>query len=712
MSRRRSNVTIALLWLMAVACSSEAPKKSLGDGCTLNSDCSGSLVCTFGRCHTACVTTKDCPTGESCIKDSSNNAVCQLPTETKCTKDNDCATPLVCGADGNCRGPCTKDSDCTPGQKCSTNLTCAEPSQVDNNNNLIVGDGGVGGSSGTGGKSSVGTTTAAGGSSNAGGTTSNASNGGGNSAIGGITGTNPTGGTGAIAGASNGGASNTGGATAVGGASNLGGTKTQGGASNAGGTFAVGGTFAGGGAVNVGGTTNSAGAVSTGGTKAAGGTSNVGTNTSVGGITSVGGTTNLGGAGPTGGVFNGGGTLGTGGTVNAGGAQTTGGIVSAGGSTGAGGAATGGATGGTLPTGGAAATGGTPGSGGMATGGSTSGASYVPTGCSVPSTTTRYFCDDFESGLSNWTLSGQDWGATSTTSRSPNNSFTDSPAGNYAPGTNAAALLSGSIDPTQATAPILMFWHKLALNNGSTYVEVSKDGGLNWSQLATYSIGSNTSTWLLQQLDLKSYVGSKIKLRLRLQDTNTSPAYVADGWYVDDIEVTESDINLTPPNTAGGCPAATTTRYFCDSFEAGLANWWVSGQDWNTTVATSLTGTHAFTDSPDGSYLPGADAAAELAGAVDLSNATAPIVSFWHKLALNNGSTYVEVSKDGGLNWSQLATYSIGSNTSTWLLQQLDLKSYVGSKIKLRLRLQDTNTSSSYVADGWYVDDVDIHELN
>ncbi len=512
MSRRRSNVTIALLWLMAVACSSEAPKKSLGDGCTLNSDCSGSLVCTFGRCHTACVTTKDCPTGESCIKDSSNNAVCQLPTETKCTKDNDCATPLVCGADGNCRGPCTKDSDCTPGQKCSTNLTCAEPSQVDNNNNLIVGDGGVGGSSGTGGKSSVGTTTAAGGSSNAGGTTSNASNGGGNSAIGGITGTNPTGGTGAIAGASNGGASNTGGATAVGGASNLGGTKTQGGASNAGGTFAVGGTFAGGGAVNVGGTTNSAGAVSTGGTKAAGGTSNVGTNTSVGGITSVGGTTSTGGS-----VLTNGGTVNAGGTVGNAGAQATGGIVSTGGSVATGGSVT--------------------------AGGSSTGASYVPTGCSAPSTTTRYFCDDFESGTSKWSLSGQDWGPITTTARSDPTSLTDSPSGNYLNGENASATTLAAIDLTNATAPVLTFWHKLALyisrSDGGdyAYVEITTDGGLTWVQVAKISSVVNTSTWNQQVIDLAAYATKKLKIRFRFWDNSGGASTTADGWTIDDVEV-------------------------------------------------------------------------------------------------------------------------------------------------------------------------------
>ena len=143
MSCFRGALIVGLVGLLAEACSSSTAKKSLGEGCTLNSDCSGSLTCTFGRCHTACVVSKDCPAGQSCVKDKDGNAVCQLPQEVQCKATTDCATPLTCGADGQCRGQCAKDSDCTSGQKCSTNHTCAEPNQLDSNNNLISPDGGV-----------------------------------------------------------------------------------------------------------------------------------------------------------------------------------------------------------------------------------------------------------------------------------------------------------------------------------------------------------------------------------------------------------------------------------------------------------------------------------------------------------------------------------------------------------------------------------------
>jgi hypothetical protein len=201
-------------------------------------------------------------------------------------------------------------------------------------------------------------------------------------------------------------------------------------------------------------------------------------------------------------------------------------------------------------------------------------------------------------------------------------------------------------------------------------------------------------------------------LRFRLQDTSTSATCVADGWHIDDVEIRESDIDTLPPNTSGGCGASATTRYFCDSFESGLANWWLSGQDWAAVTVPSVTGSHALTESPDGNYPPVEDAAAVLAGAIDLTSATTPIVSFWHKLALSCGTVNVEASKDAGLTWASLASLTSASNTSTWLLQQFDLRTYVGSKIKLRFRLQDTSTSATCVADGWSIDDVDVHELN
>ncbi len=446
MIKTKPNLTLlAIAGVLGIACSSGPAKKSLGDGCVLNSDCSGSLVCTFSRCHEACATSKDCPNNESCVKDKSGGAVCQLPVELQCSHDSDCAAPLVCAADGQCRGVCAQDSDCTAGQKCSTNLTCAEPNQVDSNNNLVAPDGGV---LGTGGNSNVG----------------GHGNGGESSSVGG----------GGTAGSTA--ASTTGGASSVGGVSNTGG--------NSAGTA---GASVGGVTGNSGGTNSNAGATAgTGGAKPIGGSASTGGAPSVGGATAAGGTSATGGA------------IATGGTLSTGRASSTGGAVNIGGAS---------AVGGSIATGGALATGGTLGLGG--------GGTTILTGCAAV-TGTLYFCDDFESGLSKWTVSGQDWNTTTSQSRSPTHSATDSPDGKYAAGANVAMTLTTSLDLTATTIanPILSFWYKLSLDASYVcavdlaYTEVSQDGGVTWSTLSSLCGGrNNTSTWTLLQLSLSAYKG-------------------------------------------------------------------------------------------------------------------------------------------------------------------------------------------------------------
>jgi hypothetical protein len=510
-------------WTMA--CSSGPTKKSLGDGCTLNTDCSGSLVCTFGRCHTACAGSKDCPAGQSCVKDSSNNAVCQLPVELECTKDGDCATPLVCGADNKCRGQCTKDSDCTPGQKCSTSMTCAEPTQVDSNNNLIVsGDGGLGGSSGTGGAKN--SSTAAGngtagsssaGASNSGGTTSDTS--------------------------STGGASNTAGNSAAGGASNIGGTSAKGGSgSGTGGVTSMGGTVGVGGASSTGTTSRTGGTTSVAGASSIGGTTNVGTSatniggtsnvsttaTSNGGTSSIGGTTSAttGGAPATGGKPSTGGVAPTGGTANTAGGQ-------------------GGAGGGTTCMTGLNACGTTCvdltndlkncGQCGNACGQGQickSGACTTIVGCGVPPGNTAYFCDDFEAGPGRWTVTGVDWWTTVSNSYSPIHSFTNNPNGSYVAGSLAQATLTSSIDLSSAIHPQLSYWQHYSMT-ANVYLAISKDAGLTWTSSGGYTNGT-IPDWRNVVVDLKSYAGTSILLRFALDGGSA-----ASSWYIDDVMVRE-----------------------------------------------------------------------------------------------------------------------------------------------------------------------------
>jgi Regulator of chromosome condensation (RCC1) repeat len=117
---------------LAVGCSSPS-KIDLGGTCILNSDCNGTLVCTMGKCHDACHTSADCPTGQSCVK-TSDTTICQLPAEASCSGTSSCDNGLSCAPDQHCRTGCLSVANCTPGQVCASNF-CADP----NDPNLVNG---------------------------------------------------------------------------------------------------------------------------------------------------------------------------------------------------------------------------------------------------------------------------------------------------------------------------------------------------------------------------------------------------------------------------------------------------------------------------------------------------------------------------------------------------------------------------------------------
>ena len=125
---------------LAFGCGS-SKKIDPGTACELNSDCSGSLVCTMGKCHDACHKTADCPTGQSCVK-TADSVVCQLPAEIGCSAASTCGSGLACAPDQHCRTGCLSESNCTTGQVCASNF-CADPGDPDLVSGQIVKTGGL-----------------------------------------------------------------------------------------------------------------------------------------------------------------------------------------------------------------------------------------------------------------------------------------------------------------------------------------------------------------------------------------------------------------------------------------------------------------------------------------------------------------------------------------------------------------------------------------
>ncbi|MBT7311106.1 hypothetical protein HN843_05045, partial [bacterium] len=157
------------------------------------------------------------------------------------------------------------------------------------------------------------------------------------------------------------------------------------------------------------------------------------------------------------------------------------------------------------------------------------------------------FFDDFESGTSNWTTTGQ-WNTTTESSHSGSSSLTDSPGGDHGNETSYTATMTNGISvPAGAT---LSFWHMYEIESGYDYGRVQISTGGSYNTLVSFD---GNSGWTQHEIDLGSYAGQTIRLRF-MMDTDYS--VVNDGWYIDDVMITGvSNENELPLATALVLPA-------------------------------------------------------------------------------------------------------------------------------------------------------------
>jgi hypothetical protein len=312
-----------------------------------------------------------------------------------------------------------------------------------------------------------------------------------------------------------------------------------------------------------------------------------------------------------------------------------------------------------------------------------------------------YFSDNFESGLSNWLVSGQDWDTTSIFYRDGGHSITESPNGNYKPGAHVTILLVKPVNIENSIFPVLSFWHRFNTEYSNEQgidfcrVEISKNSGFTWKEIKKYS--GNQNSWTYEQLDLRKYKSDEFKIRFILTDSyaNWNGNNQQDGWYIDDVEIKELE------------KGPSISFPFKDDFENGLNNWLLSTKDWNTTSKFVHSGNLSITDSPDGNYPTNANSTLTLAGIIDLTISTSPVLTFWQRYNTNGDMDFchVEISTDYGFTWNEIKKFSGVQNT--WLQETIDLSNYKNNAVKIRFRLLGTHMATE---DGWYIDDVEIKE--
>ncbi len=154
------------------------------------------------------------------------------------------------------------------------------------------------------------------------------------------------------------------------------------------------------------------------------------------------------------------------------------------------------------------------------------------------------FTDDFESGVSKWTLTGS-WALTEQFANSPTHSLTESPGGNYAPNLNITATMANGVDLSASFGAELSFYARYNIEQGFDYmyIEASADGS-NWVNLDTFD-GEGFDTWELYTYSLSGFVGNAdVKVRFRFFSDG---GYEVDGMYIDDVMITSADTDTEGP---------------------------------------------------------------------------------------------------------------------------------------------------------------------
>ena len=164
--------------------------------------------------------------------------------------------------------------------------------------------------------------------------------------------------------------------------------------------------------------------------------------------------------------------------------------------------------------------------------------------------------------LARWDISeGPQWGNTTEAFKSGPVSITDSPNGNYIPNAHEVILLDQEVDLTITTSAYAQFWAKWEIEDQFDYVvfQASTDGE-SWDNLCgeQSNLGSlfqlyeeplydgKQVNWVLENVDLSSYLGQKIQFRFLLVSDGFEHK---DGFYFDDFKIiTIEDGNVATTN--------------------------------------------------------------------------------------------------------------------------------------------------------------------
>ncbi|MBK7174652.1 MAG: T9SS type A sorting domain-containing protein [Bacteroidales bacterium] len=163
------------------------------------------------------------------------------------------------------------------------------------------------------------------------------------------------------------------------------------------------------------------------------------------------------------------------------------------------------------------------------------------------------FSDDFEAGMSKWTVTNN-WGLTTSKSHSPSNSLSESPTGNYTNSQTSYCTMTNGVDLSAKMSASVSFWaqYKIEAAFDYMYLDVSTDNFTTFTNLEVFD--GEVTTWTQYTYSLGGFVGlgnNNIKLRFRFI---SDQGFVMDGMYIDDFVITSSDEDHSPPLVLSAAP--------------------------------------------------------------------------------------------------------------------------------------------------------------
>lgn len=319
--------------------------------------------------------------------------------------------------------------------------------------------------------------------------------------------------------------------------------------------------------------------------------------------------------------------------------------------------------------------------------------------------------EEFESGLGDWTVEKGTWEV-----GIPNAGPESVHGGHACAGTYLNGDYPGNIDsklisppfivPGASENPRIHFWHwwKYSAEDWGEVQVRTKNS--TWKAVSPRYDRSSGEDWYRTSINLSDYADSLIQIAFyfhSVDDYYTSGPDVRDGWYIDDFSL------VTGPYLFNNT----------EDFETGQGDWNVERGIWefgtpesgpdNAQGGYNCTGTGL-----DTSYYYNSDSRLISPPFVVPAETTNPGVRFWHWFKFGSADWgKVQISTDKGVTWETISNETFSTSSSTWSPYYIPISDFAGELAQLAFyfhSVDDYYVSSRDVSDGWYIDNVKIHD--